>query len=64
MKTLTECTKKDKKFDAIVRDFEVSQLYVACATIYVDLSPLCGNHIIHVCIYVHNSMWLLYIDCS
>ena len=23
MKTLTECTKKDKKFDAIVRDFEV-----------------------------------------
>ena len=42
MKTLTECTKKDKKFDAIVRDFEVSQLYVARTTIHViDLSPLC-----------------------
>ena len=26
MKTLTECTKKDKKFDAIVRDFEVSYM--------------------------------------
>ena len=24
MKTLTECTKRDKKFDTIVRDFEVS----------------------------------------
>ena len=23
MKTLTECTKKDKKFDTMVRDFEV-----------------------------------------
>ena len=28
MKTLTECTKKDKKFDAIVRDFEVDYSYI------------------------------------
>ena len=27
IKTLTECTKKDRKFDAVVRDFEVMKYF-------------------------------------
>ena len=35
VKTLTECTKKDRKFDAVVREFEVIYHSILYSVIYV-----------------------------